>query len=140
MKQEIITLHPKLCSEYYRGRIGIINPYVSLNSITTQQARYAELALAENGYRFYINANYLEEKDLGNGKEKVPYSLKSGKEINWEFIPKGADDEYRKQLHRHNWIPFQAMAYKRHKMKYICWDGKTCIQIGYQNSLKQKQL
>ena len=103
----------KALLEYYRGRIGIINPYVSLNSITTQQARYAELALAENGYRFYINANYLEEKDLGNGKEKVPYSLKSGKEINWEFIPKGADKEYRKQLHRHNWIPFQAMAYQK---------------------------
>lgn len=29
----------KALLEYYRGRIGIINPYVSLNSITTQQAR-----------------------------------------------------------------------------------------------------
>lgn len=69
----------KALLEYYRGRIGIINPYVSLNSITTQQARYAELALAENGYRFYINANYLEEKDLGNGKEKSSVQPKIGK-------------------------------------------------------------
>lgn len=105
----------KALLEYYRGRIGIINPYVSLNAITTQQARYAELALVENNYRFYVNTNYVEEKDLGNGNEKVPYSLKSGKDINWDFIPKNADNEYRKQLHRHNWIPFQAMAYQKTK-------------------------
>lgn len=69
----------KALLEYYRGRIGIINPYVSLNSITTQQARYAELALAENGYSFLYKCQLLRRKRSWKWQRKSSVQPKIGK-------------------------------------------------------------
>ncbi|WP_366143365.1 heparin-sulfate lyase HepC [uncultured Bacteroides sp.] len=91
---------------YYRNRQNIKNPNVTSEPPSDVERGYADHAIHE--YRFYVNDNYLEDKDL-----KVPYSLQDGnKAINWEFTPKGADNEYQKQLHRHNWMPLQGKAYQ----------------------------
>lgn len=101
---------------YYKGRIGINNPNVSLleSTITTDQEKWANDALKSNKYRFYVNNNYFEGKNEEEKKKKNPYSvLGENNSINWEFKPEGADQEYQKQLHRHNWMPFQAKAYQK---------------------------
>ena len=93
---------------YYRSRTAIENPNLTATLNDTEQG-YADYAIDE--YRFYVNDNYLEDKD-----RKIPYSLKSnGQMINWQFAPEGADNEYQKQLHRHNWIPMQGKAYQKSK-------------------------
>lgn len=99
----------KALLEYYKGRIGISNPNVSLlhPSLTEDEEKWAKDATEKNKYRFYVNNNYFENKE-----KKQPYSLMNeDKSINWEFNPEGADDEYQKQLHRHNWMPLQGKAY-----------------------------
>lgn len=106
----------KALLDYYKGRTSIINPNVSLMNptITADQQLFADFALDK--YRFYVNANYYENKD-----KKQPWSLQNAdKTINWNFKPTGADDEYQKQLHRHNWMPFQGKAYRvSNDEKYI---------------------
>ena len=93
---------------YYRSRTDIENPNLTATLNDTEQG-YADYAIDE--YRFYVNDNYLEDKD-----RKIPYSLKSNDQtINWQFAPEGADNEYQKQLHRHNWIPMQGKAYQKSK-------------------------
>ena len=93
---------------YYRSRTAIENPNLTATLNDTEQG-YADYAIDE--YRFYVNDNYLEDKD-----RKIPYSLKSNDQtINWQFAPEGADNEYQKQLHRHNWIPMQGKAYQKSK-------------------------
>ena len=98
---------------YYQNRTEILNPNLSATLNETEQG-YADYAT--NEYRFYVNDNYLEDKT-----RKIPYSLQNNdKTINWEFAPKGADNEYQKQLHRHNWIPLQGKAYQNsHDEKYM---------------------
>ena len=98
---------------YYQNRTEILNPNLSATLNETEQG-YADYAI--NEYRFYVNDNYLEDKT-----RKIPYSLQNNdKTINWEFAPKGADNEYQKQLHRHNWMPLQGKAYQNsHDEKYI---------------------
>ena len=109
---------------YYRSRTDIENPNLTATLNDTEQG-YADYAIDE--YRFYVNDNYLEDKD-----RKIPYSLKSNDQtINWQFAPEGADNEYQKQLHRHNWIPMQGKAYQKSKNEKICFHGKKYIQIGY---------
>lgn len=59
---------------YYKGRIGINNPNVSLleSTITADQEKWANDALKSNKYRFYVNNNYFEGK---NEEEKRKKSL-----------------------------------------------------------------
>ena len=96
---------------YYRSRTAIENPNLTATLNDTEQG-YADYAIDE--YRFYVNDNYLEDKD-----RKIPYSLKSNDQtINWQFAPEGADNEYQKQLHRHNWIPMQGKAYQKSKAEW----------------------
>lgn len=99
---------------YYINRENIKNPNVTSASPSEVERGYADYAIDE--YRFYVNDNYLEDKNL-----KKPYSLQnSDKTINWEFAPKGADNEYQKQLHRHNWMPLQGKTYQDfHDEKYM---------------------
>ncbi|WP_270540142.1 heparin-sulfate lyase HepC [Bacteroides zhangwenhongii] len=101
---------------YYKGRIGITNPNVSLleSTITANEQLYADYAMDK--YRFYVNTNYLEDKT-----QNKPWSLQNeDKTINWNFNPPKADQEYQKQLHRHYWMPYQGKAYqKSNDEKYI---------------------
>lgn len=97
----------KALLNYYKGRIGITNPNVSLMNptITKDEQLYADFAIDK--YRFYVNKNYYQNKD-----KKQPWSLQNeDKTINWQFEPAGADAEYQKQLHRHYWMPYQGKAY-----------------------------
>ena len=98
---------------YYRNRTGITNPNLS-STLSEAEQGYADYAM--NGYRFYVNDNYLEDKN-----KKIPYSLQNkDNTINWGFTPTGADNEYQKQLHRHNWMPMQGKAYQNsHNEEYI---------------------
>ncbi|EKJ92946.1 Heparin-sulfate lyase [Bacteroides finegoldii] len=101
----------KALLQYYKGRIGISNPNVSLinSTVKEDEEKWANDALKANKYRFYINNNYYE-----NANKKQPYSLLGAdKNIDWNFKPEGADNEYQKQLHRHYWLPFQAKAYQK---------------------------
>ena len=106
----------KALLDYYKGRIGITNPNVSLMNptITEDEQLFADFAMDK--YRFYVNKNYFQ-----NAEKKQPWSLQSeDKTINWQFKPEGADAEYQKQLHRHYWMPYQGKAYlKSNDEKYI---------------------
>lgn len=106
----------KALLEYYKGRIGINNPNVSLliSTVTADEEKWANDALKANKYRFYVNNNYFEGKNEEEKKKKNPYSVQGeNKSINWEFKPEGADNEYQKQLHRHYWMPYQAKTYQK---------------------------
>lgn len=92
---------------YYRNRTSVINPDVNLEnpSITAEQQLYADYALRENGYRFYVK-NYYE-----NTASKIPYSYMNEEGgIDWQYWPTG-EQEHRYQLHRHMWMIHQAKAY-----------------------------
>lgn len=106
----------KALLDYYKGRIGITNPNVSLMNptITEDEQLFADYAMDK--YRFYVNKNYFQ-----NEAKKQPWSLQNeDKTINWQFKPEGADAEYQKQLHRHYWMPYQGKAYLVSKdEKYI---------------------
>ncbi|WP_290541188.1 heparin-sulfate lyase HepC [Alistipes sp.] len=94
---------------YYRSRTHGLNPHVDLSSVTptANEQRWADYALRENGYRFYVN-NYFDSA----AGENVPYSYKSksGEGIDWTFWPTG-EQEQRYQLHRHQWMVPQAKTY-----------------------------
>ena len=49
---------------YYRNRTGITNPNLS-STLSEAEQGYADYAM--NGYRFYVNDNYLEDKN-----KKIP--------------------------------------------------------------------
>lgn len=106
----------KALLDYYKGRIGVTNPNVSLlnPTITEEEQLFADFAMDK--YRFYVNRNYFQDAN-----KKQPWSLQNeDKTINWNFKPEGADDEYQKQLHRHYWMPYQGKAYQVSKNeKYI---------------------
>ena len=74
---------------------------------TANELRWADYALRENDYRFYVNNYY----DAAAG-ENVPYSYKSksGDGIDWTIWPTG-EQEQRYQLHRHQWMVPQAKTY-----------------------------
>lgn len=128
---------------YYQNRENIKNPNVTSEPLNSAEQGYADYAMDE--YRFYVNDNYLENKEL-----KKPYSLQSGNQtINWEFTPKGADNEYQKQLHRHNWMPLQGKAYQQsHDEKYMLswkevysdWIAKHPLPDGKPDKFKWYQL
>ena len=128
---------------YYRNRKNIKNPNVTSDPPSDVERGYADYAIDE--YRFYVNENYLEDKIL-----KKPYSLQnSDKTINWKFTPKGADNEYQKQLHRHNWMPLQGKSYQEsHDEKYMLswkevytdWIAKHPLPEGSPDKFKWYQL
>ena len=73
---------------------------------------------------------------------KKPYSLQnSDKTINWKFTPKGADNEYQKQLHRHNWMPLQGKSYQEsHDEKYmVALTSSNGINFKYPHVLWDKR-
>lgn len=93
--------------DYYRGRTHITNLNVNLNlsSVTADEQLYADYALRENGFRFYVK-NYYED-----AAAKKPYSFMTEEgTIDWQTMPK-SDQELRYQLHRHMWMVPQAKTY-----------------------------
>lgn len=95
---------------YYRSRTHGLNPNVDLSSVTptANEQRWADYALRENDYRFYVN-NYF---DPNAGESNVPYSYlnSEGTGIDWTIWPT-KEQEQRYQLHRHQWMVPQAKAY-----------------------------
>lgn len=92
---------------YYRGRTNITNLNVNpdLSSVTADEQLYADYALRENGFRFYVK-NYYEDATA-----KKPYSFMTEEgTIDWQTMPK-SDQELRYQLHRHQWMVPQAKTY-----------------------------
>ncbi|MCD8080946.1 MAG: heparinase II/III family protein [Bacteroides sp.] len=116
--------------EYYRVRTAIENPNVSLIHVQATDADRSKADYALDDYRFFVN-NYYEDADAGK-----PYSLKKNGTIDWGFKPEGADDEYQKQLHRHQWFVPQAKTYRATKNeKYI----ESWIAV-YSDWLKQNPM
>ncbi len=104
----------KAILEYYRLRTNVVNPNVSLISVTASEEDMLKADYALDNYRFFVK-NYYED-----AAAKKPYSINNAGTMNWLFKPAGADDEYQKQLHRHQWFVPQAKAYRTSKdEKYI---------------------
>lgn len=104
----------KAVLEYYRMRTNVVNPNISLINVAATESDKLKADYALDNYRFFVK-NYYENAD-----KEMPYSLNNGGKINWAFVPKGADDEYQKQLHRHQWFVPQAKVYRTSKdEKYI---------------------
>ncbi|WP_353132080.1 heparin-sulfate lyase HepC [Pseudopedobacter sp.] len=104
----------KAILEYYRMRTHVVNPNISLINTSATEDDKLKADYALDNYRFFVN-NYYEDM-----AKKMPYSLNDAGKINWSFAPKGADDEYQKQLHRHQWFVPQAKVYRTLKdEKYI---------------------
>ncbi|MDL2303260.1 heparinase II/III family protein [Dysgonomonas sp. OttesenSCG-928-D17] len=100
--------------DYYRLRINVTNPSISLINVTATEDDKLKANYAMEDNRFFVN-NFYE-----NAGEKKPYSLSNEGKINWEFKPDGASDEYQKQLHRHQWFVPQAKVYRvTNDEKYI---------------------
>lgn len=101
----------KALLEYYRLRTEVINPNISLIS-TTASASEQNMAEQALEYRFYIR-NFQEKKGETDA-DNVYYSFKNkdGK-IDWNYIPSGiTDNEFKYQLHRHQWMVPQAKTYR----------------------------
>ena len=101
----------KALLEYYRLRTEVINPNISLIS-TTASASEQNMAEQALEYRFYIR-NFQEKKGETDA-DNVYYSFKNkdGK-IDWNYIPSGiTDNEFKYQLHRHQWTVPQAKTYR----------------------------
>ncbi len=95
---------------YYRSRTHGLNPNVDLSNAapTANEQRWADYALRENDYRFYVNNYY----DPDAGEANVPYSYlnSEGTGIDWTIWPT-REQEQRYQLHRHQWMVPQAKTY-----------------------------
>ena len=94
---------------YYRARTHGLNPNVKVESdqATASEKSWADYAFRENGYRFYVK-NYFDTSAGTN----VPYSFMNGSNdgIDWT-ISHLSDNEFRWQLHRHQWMIMQGKAY-----------------------------
>lgn len=93
---------------YYRNRGHVQNPNIDLltPTISENEQNIADQALER---RFYIR-NFKE--GVSNGKE-VYYSFDQNGKIDWETKANSmSDQEFRNQLHRHQWMPAQAKAYR----------------------------
>ena len=98
--------------EYWRERpaSGPVNPNVNLisASISASDRNIADQALE---YRFYIR-NFHESK-TGDGIETYYKFTDDKGNINWNYVPNGVtDQEFRYQLHRHQWFEPLAKAYR----------------------------
>lgn len=95
--------------KYYRTRTNVTNPDVNLVNtyISTFDQNVADQALEK---RFYVR-NFRESTDA-NGVETY-YSFVKDSKIDWTYIPSGiTDQEFKNQLHRHQWMLPQAKAYR----------------------------
>lgn len=94
---------------YYRNRTGVVNPNVDLanTTVTDNERRWADMALEENGYRFYVK-NFFED-----AAAQTPYSFMTEEGgIDWMHMPTSkVEQELRYQLNRHQWMLPQAKAY-----------------------------
>lgn len=109
--------------DYYRNREDVINPNLkNLTSIGDFNKNIADQALE---YRFYVKDKY-ESKDAAGKETYVLFKQEDG--INWNYVPdkfKG-DAEFVYQLHRHQWMIYQAEAYSvTHDEKYV----KSWIEV-----------
>lgn len=91
---------------YYRARTHGLNPNVDLANTapTAAEQNWADYALKENGYRFYVK-NFFEDADA-----QIPYSYLKDDGIDWTYWP-SRDQEQRYQLHRFQWMVPQAKTY-----------------------------
>ena len=94
--------------QYYRER-PVYNPNVSMlaTSVSTNELSIADQATKEGGYRFKVY-DYTD----ADGQY---YSFANDKgAINWNYIPDAmqGENEFKYQLHRHQWMLPQAKAYK----------------------------
>lgn len=95
--------------KYYRNRTEISNPNINLinPTLTASEKNIADQALE---YRFYVR-NFKESIDT-DGNE-IYYSFKKDDAIDWSYIPTEiTDQEFKSQLHRHQWMLPQAKAYR----------------------------
>ena len=103
---------------YYRSRTHGLNPNVDLANTapTAAEQNWADYALKENGYRFYVK-NFFEDADA-----QIPYSYLKDDGIDWTYWPIKAN-ELRFQLHRHKWfLPLLRMyAYTGDAKYYRAW-------------------
>lgn len=94
---------------YYRGRTSVVNPNVDLanTTVTDNERHWADMALEENGYRFYVK-NFFEDANTS-----TPYSFMTDEGgIDWMRMPTAkTEQELRYQLNRHQWMLPQAKAY-----------------------------
>ncbi|MDE7443328.1 MAG: heparitin sulfate lyase, partial [Muribaculaceae bacterium] len=94
---------------FYRSRTHGRNPSVDIENTTAtaNEQKWADMALRENGYRFYVNNYY----DSSAGTQ-VPYSYMNadGNGIDWTLRHTG-EQEQLYQLHRHQWMLPQAKTY-----------------------------
>ena len=94
--------------KYYIER-QIINPGVNIlgaTSFTSAQKSIADQATSEGGYRFKV-ASYTDS-------EGMYYSFKNDEGgIDWSFVPDelAGDNEFKYQIHRHQWMLTQAQVY-----------------------------
>lgn len=98
--------------EYWRERpaSGPVNPNVNLisASISASDRNIADQALE---YRFYIR-NFHESKTDDGVETYYKFTDDKGN-INWNYVPNGVtDQEFRYQLHRHQWFEPLAKAYR----------------------------
>lgn len=99
--------------DYFRTRNNVSNPNVNLinPTLTAKEQRIAEQA---NEYRFYVK-NFAEKVDETT-KEETYYSFynKNEKKIDWSANAslQQKEQEFRYQLHRHQWMLPQAKAYR----------------------------
>lgn len=101
---------------YYRQRSNVNNPNVNkaLTAATADEQLYANYALRENEYRFYVK-NYYEDVEA-----KKPYSyMAEDGSIDWQTMPT-SEQENRYQLHRHMWmVPQAKVFYTTRDEKYV---------------------
>lgn len=121
--------------EYYRHR-SVINPSVSMlaPSVTEAAKSIADQATVEGGYRFKVS-DYVDGEGLS-------YSFLKDGALSWD-VPEAMmeEEQFKSQMHRHQWMLTQARVYKATgDSKYIkawidvyfdwlknfpCPDGKT---------------
>lgn len=107
--------------EYYRTRVDVSNPNVNLinPTISEKDQRIADQALE---HRFYVKG-FAESVDEAT-KQETYYSFydTSAKKIDWSANEdkQKTEQEFRYQLHRHQWMLPQAKAYRISKdEKYV---------------------
>lgn len=122
---------------YWRSRSDVFNPNVDLitTTILSSQQRIADQALE---HRFYINQNYYES--VADNVYTYFQFEKDGK-IDWTFVPDkyASDQEFRYQIHRHNWVPNVAKAYRvfvneeyaeSFRDTYLSWSDTYPVPVG----------
>lgn len=94
--------------KYFRMRTNVTNPAINLltPTLSPYEQNIADQALER---RFYIR-NFKEGE--ANGRE-IYYSFDKDGKTDWESKANAMpDQEFKNQLHRHQWMPAQAKAYR----------------------------